>query len=252
MERRVLLAVFLAFLVIYVWQALFVKPQPRQQPGAPPAAQTASTPVAQPAANIPSGLVPTAAAPPSDSVLGEATEREIAVETPNIRATLTNRGGRLKSYRLKRYLDYQGQPVELTVPELAASQPLPFSLRVDDEATTATLNAALFTVRQAESATHAPEVTFEYRDRAGLRVVKTFRFDPASYIVEFTATVATGDRALQPVIEWGPGLGDPDTTTGRYAVKPGGLTESAGSVQRLAAAAIAKQSAYDEIGRAHV
>ena len=29
MERRVLLAIFLAFLVLYVWQAVFVKPVPK-------------------------------------------------------------------------------------------------------------------------------------------------------------------------------------------------------------------------------
>ena len=32
MERRVLLAIFLAFLVLYVWQALFVKPVPKPLP----------------------------------------------------------------------------------------------------------------------------------------------------------------------------------------------------------------------------
>ena len=31
MERRVLLAIFLAFAVLYVWQAVFVKPQPKRR-----------------------------------------------------------------------------------------------------------------------------------------------------------------------------------------------------------------------------
>src|SRR5262249_60635833 len=33
MERRVLLAIFLAFLVLYTWQALFVKPVPKPAAG---------------------------------------------------------------------------------------------------------------------------------------------------------------------------------------------------------------------------
>ena len=33
MEKRVLLAIFLAFLVLYVWQAVFVKPIPKGTPG---------------------------------------------------------------------------------------------------------------------------------------------------------------------------------------------------------------------------
>src|SRR3954449_9972372 len=34
MERRVLLAIFLAFIVLYAWQALFVKPVPKGLPAA--------------------------------------------------------------------------------------------------------------------------------------------------------------------------------------------------------------------------
>jgi len=46
MERRVLLAIFLAFLVLYTWQALFVKPVPKPVTGTAPAAanSTAGTP----------------------------------------------------------------------------------------------------------------------------------------------------------------------------------------------------------------
>ena len=66
------------------------------------------------------------------------------VETPHIVAVFTNRGARLKSWRLKAYKDNHGDPLELVATELASTQPLPFSLQVPDPAATGTLNGALY------------------------------------------------------------------------------------------------------------
>src|SRR5262249_21486421 len=132
MERRVLLAIFLAFLTLYLWQALVVKPQPKPASGSAsggaPTAQASATQAAVSAASptpAPAALVPTAAA-----IVGESVERDIRVENADVIATFTNRGARLKSWRLKHYVDRQGQPVELVVNDVP-SAPLPFSLKVD-------------------------------------------------------------------------------------------------------------------------
>jgi hypothetical protein len=64
MERRVLLAIFLSFIVLYVYQALFVKPVPK--PGTAPvgsAAKPAPTPAALPAAPVEPEPAAAAAAP---------------------------------------------------------------------------------------------------------------------------------------------------------------------------------------------
>jgi YidC/Oxa1 family membrane protein insertase len=123
-------------------------------------------------------------------------------------------------------------------------QPLPFSLRVQDASTTATLNSALYAVRQPPDGGH--QVTFEYRTEAGLSATKEFTLDPASYTVTFRAQVMQNDRALTPSIEWGPGLGDTDSQTGRYAVKPEALFSSGGKVSRLAASKVASTPNYDQ------
>ena len=52
MERRVLFAVFLCFLVLYLWQALVVKPVP-VAPAAGDAPETAATATAGPPATEP-------------------------------------------------------------------------------------------------------------------------------------------------------------------------------------------------------
>ena len=221
MERRVFLAIILSFLVLYLYQALFVRPTTAptsSRPGstaasAPPAAGTATgdtTPAAPTAAAVPA--VPDLA-PAPQALVSEPSEREIIVDTATVQAVLTNRGGRLVHWRLKEYADNRGQPVDLVSGDLPAGEPLPFTLRVDDDQTTARVNNALYRVRgdagSRVDATRLPgTLSFEYQDAAGVHVLKSFRFDPRNYIVSVSATVTAGDRVLNPTIAWGPGIGD--------------------------------------------
>jgi YidC/Oxa1 family membrane protein insertase len=64
--------------------------------------------------------------------------------------------------------------------------------------------------------------------------------------VALGATVAQGDHPVRPTIVWGPGLGDSDSQTGRYAVKPGGLFSAGGKVTRLTARNAGTQPTYDQ------
>src|SRR5262249_34838372 len=145
MERRVLIAIFLSFVVLYAYQALFVRPVPKTaSTGSPPASTATTAPSASPTstaaapgpgpAGVPAGAAnPTVAAPPAPgttALIGATEEHDVRVETPNIIAVFTNRGARLKSWRLKGYKDNRGEPLELVATELAATHPLPFSVRV--------------------------------------------------------------------------------------------------------------------------
>src|SRR5260221_190967 len=267
MERRVLLAIFLSFIVLYAYQALFVKPVPK-----PPTATGASTTTATtgpattgaptttpptPTSSSPSGqaALPPAAAKPEPAaspaakpLVSDASERDVRVETRDVIAVFTNRGARLKSWRLKHYQDEKREPVELVSHEFGEKQPLPFSLRMPSETETKTLNSALYSVAGAPPDTApvtAPtQLTFEYRDSGGLRAIKEFRVEPTSYLIAFSATVTENDLRLAPVIQWGPALGDVDLTTGRGAVKARGLFSIANDVKRLTPADVVKQSTY--------
>jgi YidC/Oxa1 family membrane protein insertase len=267
MERRVLVAIFLCFLVIYLWQALFVKPVPKPgTQGAPSSAVGASVPSAPgtPAGQAGAGAAAGTAVPPpavpvapvvspgAKALVADTSERDIRVETANVVAVFTNRGARLKSWRLKKYPNQKGEPLELVETDLPASNALPFSLRVPDAAQTATLNAALYSVKQSgtDPATAPTDLAFEYSDSAGLHAVKQFHLEPASYMLTFEDVVTSGDHALLPAIEWGPGLGETDDTgvkfRSRYGYAPRGLFSANGKEQRLAAAAITKVPSYDD------
>src|SRR4051794_5142799 len=120
MERRVLLSIFLAFLVLYAWQALFTKPAPK--PGAPGSVPVQSKAGAQPGPTEGASPVSTAGAaaeaapvaavtpentpPPAPSaaaLVGDNAEHDVRIETQDVIAVFTNRGARLKSWQLKRY-----------------------------------------------------------------------------------------------------------------------------------------------------
>ena len=67
------------------------------------------------------------------TLTSEPSEREIVVDTATVQAVFSNRGGRIVRWRLKEYLDSQGNPVDLVPSGLPAQEPTPFSLVVDDE-----------------------------------------------------------------------------------------------------------------------
>jgi YidC/Oxa1 family membrane protein insertase len=82
---------------------------------------------------------------------------------------------------------------------------------VTDPARTALVNAALFqaSTRGPVDATGTPvTLTFSYEDQSGFRAKKTFTMAPESYVITFSADVVDGQNTLNPVVEWGPGLGD--------------------------------------------
>jgi YidC/Oxa1 family membrane protein insertase len=243
MERRVLLAIFLAFLTLYLWQAL-VMPPPPPTPVDDPVSSAAADPATTAAPPRAEPPTPAVTEPRPSPLVGEAMERESQIETEDVIASFTNRGGRLKSWRFKKHRDSAGEPFELVVNDSATAQTLPFSLRVDDATVTRTLNEALYNVRGAPptGALASPTtILFEYGDSAGLRVVKEFQVEPSSYVLSLRVQVHEGDRVLAPAIEWGPGLGKEPSASGTYILQPEGIVSVADDEERILAASVAEQ-----------
>ena len=250
MERRYLLAILLSFIVVYAYQALLIKPKPAAGVGGPadttsptttapttPAAAPVSPPVARPAE--------TPAAPSATALVGEGTEHDVRIETRDVIAVFTNRGARLKSWRLKHYLDREKQPQELVSP--LPEQPWPFTIETPNQEANVAINAALFAVSGAPDRpidSSAADVKFEYRDSNGIAAIKEFHFEPASYVLTVRVTVSDGANTLPTTILWGPAVADAAPGSS-YAQKPEGLLAQNSKVQRLAAKDIAKQNTYE-------
>ena len=246
MERRVLIAITLSFLVLFLFQRFVMPP-----PSAPLESQSGATAgqapgTATPAPGSMAALTQSSNAPSAPAVIqsgamgdkpvfgiatpglrtvapgaevggptvivGETAVREIVVETTTVRATFSNRGGRLLHWMLKDYRNEPGTPLDLVPQGIGDDVVKPFTLVVDDAAVTDRINNSLYRVVAAadsiDATTSAQTITFELSASDGLSVTKTFVIEPKGYLVTFSAVVQLGQARLNPVIHWGPGLGD--------------------------------------------
>jgi YidC/Oxa1 family membrane protein insertase len=209
MEKRVLLAVILSFIVLYGFQALFPPPPPAERreepvvagdprPDAPPQPGAVEAPPPQPEP------------PPVDALIAEDTERDIVVENALVRGVFSSRGAVLKSWRLKRYFDNEGQPLELVPPNAPDGALKPFTLSVEDAALTLRIQRALY--RPSATALVVEddaELVFEYQGGDGLSARKVFRFTAEKpYVIAFTTELAHQGTPLVPTVHMGPALGD--------------------------------------------
>ncbi|MEW6319573.1 MAG: membrane protein insertase YidC [Acidobacteriota bacterium] len=226
MERRVLLAISLSFLVLFLYQALIVPPPPagNETPGQGPSPSATGAPAAvAPGAAAAAAATPAATPEPSAAApaVADASERVIAIETALVRAEFSNRGAHILRWVLKRFRNERGEPLDLIPAGVPAPRVLPFALSTESAEETAALNAGLYrvSVRQQEPVSVARHTTvdatgqavtlvFEFETAEGLRVEKTFGIEPTSYVVTFTARVTRAGQPVNPRVDWGPGLGD--------------------------------------------
>ncbi|MGH9145130.1 MAG: membrane protein insertase YidC, partial [Vicinamibacterales bacterium] len=241
MERRYLLALFLCFLVLYVYQLILPKPAPPPATSPKPQAQTTQSQRVEaesPRADAPAPAPEVSGSPP---IVAETAERDVPFETDLVSAVFSNRGAVLKSWKLKHFRDSSGSPHDLIPTGLPSDLPRPFSIRLENEANSRRLNSALFQV-VVDSPSH---LRFQYEDVSGLKARKEFRLDSGSYLLGADVAVTVGGSAVAPVVQWGPGLG-PLTVENqsRYAQRSAGILYAMDEVTRLDSSAIAEQPAY--------
>jgi YidC/Oxa1 family membrane protein insertase len=216
MERRVLLAVVLSFIVLYGYQALFPPPRP-ERPAPTPEPSTAVPPSA---VEAPAVAAPAPTPPPAETaepLVADTDEREVVVESDHVRAVFSTRGGVLTSWRLKRYLAENGTLLDVVPEKAPDGSPRPFSLSVEDPALDERLATALFKPSEESlDISSAPgSLTLEFRDAGGLAARKVFSFAPEQpYLITLTAEVQADGTALNPIVHWGPALGTGIVTSG--------------------------------------
>jgi YidC/Oxa1 family membrane protein insertase len=251
MEKRVILAVVLSFVVLYVYQAMFAPPPPKPKAAQTELARGAAAPAGSPGGAATPALAAAAGSPAADAAPAAAVEvadteaRDIVIETGTVHAVFTNRGAALKSWRLNHYRDQAGKPVDL-VPQTLPDAPKPFQLETGNSAVDARANAALFRVggggatRDEAKGTH--QVAFEYREAGGLSVRKVFTIDPASYTIRAAIDAAVGGSPVNVSVVMGPSPGDIETSEkSQYLMGARANLYRNGKVERHDAAALLKQ-----------
>jgi YidC/Oxa1 family membrane protein insertase len=225
MERKLLLVFALTFLVIMLFQPLLKKygPQPpaskpenAQQGSAQnqsPTAASNSTSSASSEAASSSKSASAAKAQPSSHVEATA-ESETVIENDVYRIVFTNRGGRVKSWVLKKYTDDKGGQLELVNTAASEKYGYPLSLWTYDEGLRNNLNSALYVA--SNTGTTAPaEITFAYDD-GDVSVQKAYKFDRDSYVVAVKTSVTQRGADVTAFPMWPSGFGS-DLTGPQYA-----------------------------------
>ena len=243
-ETRSLLAAVLALLVIGLWSLIYKPPEPAP-PSKPPALATSPVP---PAPGTPSTSATGKPAPPAAPVTARAAsdERSIVIESDLYRVQISNRGGVVRSWQLKRFTDDNKPPRTLDLVHADAAQQSgswPFSLALDDPQQEAAANNALFEITadgakpDAGAVLRAPaEVTLVWSD-GHLEVTKRLKFNP-TYIVNVQASATLDGSSLRTSIAWAGGFGD--ATAFRAAAQTQVFTSSAGKLSTLAAKNLGK------------
>jgi YidC/Oxa1 family membrane protein insertase len=248
MEKRLVLAIVLSFLVLMAYQYFFVKPN-KAVPNPPaPAAAPPSTPVpgtagaAQEQAKIPVSEAkpalpgPETAANP-EAVSGQA-KTDIVVDTPLYRAVWSNEGAVLKSWKLKKFKDGQKEDLDL-IPALAFEiGRYPLSLGLDDADLAGRLNTALFEPSSsgldlAEGA--KGELRFVYSDGASVRAEKTFVFTGGTYVLTTDIKVWKNGQPVTSSVLWGPGISNVSPTEAKqsFSGARGSAVYTGGKVIRM-------------------
>ena len=244
MEKRVLIAVVLSFIVLYASQALFPPPKPvdtKTEAGRPASPAAPQAPVTTPATGLATSATPpptpVAELPTPAPVVADAAERDIIFENQSVRAVFTTRGGALKSWRLKKYQDAARAPLELVPHTVPPGTPRPFTLSVPDAATSAILAQALFkpSAENLVVSSASEMLAFDYQDASGLTARKEFLFKPDSpYVLDFSATVSQSGKELVPTVQLGPGIGSGLVASSRtYNPAPQPIFYRDGSVSRI-------------------
>ncbi len=239
MEKKLLLAIVLSFVVLFVWQAVFVKkiPPPEQTP------ESSTEPVQQPVQKILPEQKPTPKeteppAPVDFDPTTETREQQIVIETSLFKAVWSNKGGVLKSWRLKEHFDEEGKPLELISGRSAAINRFPFILSTDDPEFDNLVNTALYSVSKPELRLRdgqEGEIRFEYSQENGTRVEKLFTFIDGTYLFDLQINAWKNGTPIDPRLVWGPGLGNPSLASqkNRIGVSSGIALSSAGRVTHL-------------------
>ncbi len=213
-QVRGIIFVVIVIVITFTWMHFFQPPVPPQQkpgqttaqtaPGAgsaqPPAAASGSTQMAASAAPAVALKIPTARA---------TEEKNIVVESGLYRVELSNHGGVVRSWKLKKYFDDQKppRPLDLVNQDVAQELGWPLSLMLSDPQLEAQANSALYAVTPGSGDLSAPaEVTFHYSD-GHLDVTKKLQFTQ-DYQMSIEVSASLDGKPLAPAIAWRGGFGD--------------------------------------------
>ena len=256
MERRILLALALSFLLITLTRPLW---EPKSPPQPPPEEKGAPKELVQQASkqepSPPQSSTPAAVVPIVGESKQAAAEQSIEVETDLYRLKMSNREAVVRSWVLKKYKDSHGRPLEFIDEKKSEMFGYPLSIRIDrEDALTKSLRTALFAtdapVRLDLTSANTQQVTFEYANQ-NLRISKQVRFTQGSYVVGVDSKVWLNSKPAGHYVSWSSGFGDASVDP-NLAVHRALYQTSLGKITRLKDADVGEEQelsgSFDFVG----
>ncbi len=160
---------------------------PPADAGAPPASSVEKVSAT---AALPAGATPQKAEPP------------FVIETDLYKIALSNQGGTVRSWQLKKYKGNDNKTLDLV--NSAAGMDFPFSLYFPTQKPVANVN---WTWYQQTPDPDGLGVTYEFSD-GHVNVHKVFRFKKASYQSTVSSEVTLDGKPLTAMFQWRGGFGD--------------------------------------------
>jgi len=197
-QARMFLAIALSFLVFFLWNLFFVDkeetlpvdtdPKPVERVQSSGEREEKEQEVRTPA--------PTETGDAEPSYGGRAREpRKLDLTTPLYQATLSEEQGRFQRFVLSNYSENAGKdspPKRL----LSKENPLGTFLLAFDGNGLSGLDQAMFTcdteAERIEVTGKAKQIRYHWQSKEGVKIVKTFTFDPGSYLIGLDVKIVNG------------------------------------------------------------
>jgi len=183
MEKRALIALALSFVILLIYQFLFVKPVPQKVPQQPKAVEQA---------NPESALPEASSAPPQPAVMSHkqsisGAEKVIRVDTDLYSAVFSSQGATLQSFELKKYQDNDGKNV-LLLKGPGTVAPLGIGSTENLELAEMNFHTTGHDLK-IDSTNPSGTLVFEYAD-SGVSVKRTYAFSKNTYRIDIKDEVA--------------------------------------------------------------
>jgi YidC/Oxa1 family membrane protein insertase len=226
-QVRAVIFVLLVLVVFFAWSHFFRPPAPPEKPTQPAVGTAPEKPGGTESMATKTRTVGRASGQAMNIPVAQASaEKTVEVESSLYSVELSNHGGVVRSWKLKKYFDDQKQPhpLDLVDPDAAGQLGWPFSLVLSDPQLEAQANSALYQVSVVypggglagptpaappadQTRLKAPVgVTFNWSD-GHLEVRKTLNF-AENYEMALEVSVTLDGKQLPAAVAWRGGFGD--------------------------------------------
>jgi len=199
-QVRLLVAIGLSFVVLFVWSVYFVDQQPAQKPDENKVATTKDTvksEVPQKKAAVTS--IPTQEKTSDIQQMPDTATnaRDITVDTPNYKVRISSKGAIFTSYVLKKYREKVNpdSPLKQLIPESLNGGTIKTSFQ---ENPIPHFNDAVYSIDTPKNDITVKKetkyVTFRWRSPDGIVISKTYGFDPNSYLIHLNVTISNNTQ----------------------------------------------------------